>query len=104
VPEAGATQLAASSDLVKEREFIDAARAALARGRPADALAAIEEHAAQYPRGRLAEEREALAVQALVLLGRTDAARARGAQFKRRYPNSLFGSAVERALASLPSP
>jgi hypothetical protein len=41
----------------EERVLVDTARTALARGREADALTAIEEHARQFPRGRLAEER-----------------------------------------------
>jgi hypothetical protein len=92
----------AASDLAKEGEYIETARVALARGRAADALQAIEEHAARFPHGRLVEEREALAVQALVLAGEAGAAQARAARFHHAYPDSVFGPAVDRALA--PSP
>jgi hypothetical protein len=92
---------APASDLPKEQALIDTARAALARGRGSDALAATDAHAARFPRGALAEEREALAVQALVLDGKPDAARARAAQFHRRYPSSIFRPAVERAISGL---
>jgi hypothetical protein len=87
-----------ASDLAKEGEFIDAAREALAHRRPADALTAIEEHDAKYPHGRLAEERDALRVQALVLVGKTDAAHERAASFYRAYPDSIFRAAIEQAL------
>lgn len=98
-PIASSSSNAPASDLAKEQALIDTARAALARGRGADALAAVEAHASRYPRGALAEEREALAVQALVVDGKPDAARARAAQFHRRYPSSIFGGAVDRALS-----
>lgn len=85
----------------EERALVDTARTALARGRSADALTAIEEHTRRFPRGRLAEEREALAVQALALTGDRAGALARAARFRRAYPNSIFGSAVDRAVDPL---
>lgn len=77
---------------------MDTARTALARGRAVDALAAADEHTRRFPRGRLAEEREALAIQALALSGERAGALARAARFRRAYPNSIFGSAVDRAV------
>ncbi len=94
----------AASSLAKEGEYIETARVALARGRATDALQAIEEHAARFPHGRLVEEREALAVQALVLAGQAGAAQARAARFHQAYPDSVFGPAVDRALAPSPPP
>jgi hypothetical protein len=87
-----------SSSLQKEQELIDTARGALARGRADDALAATEAHAKRFPRGALAEEREALAIQALVLEGNVDAARTRATAFRASYPQSIFRLAVDRAL------
>jgi TolA-binding protein len=92
-------QVAASpSSLAAERDLVDTARAALSRGRANDALAAVQTHASRFPNGALAEEREALAVQALVIAGRVEAARERGAKFHRRYPKSIFGSSVDAIL------
>ncbi|HVH41415.1 MAG TPA: hypothetical protein VM925_03700 [Labilithrix sp.] len=88
-----------ASDLAKEQELIDTARVALARHRGNDALEATQRHAQRFPHGVLSEEREALAIQALVAEGQLDAARARAEQFKRRYPQSIFGPSVDRALA-----
>ena len=87
----------AIGDLAKEQELVDTARGALARGRAAEAMVAAERHAARFPNGALAEEREALAVQALALDGRSDEARLRAARFTAKYPRSIFRAAVERA-------
>lgn len=87
------------SDVNEERALIDTARSALARGLAEGALAATEQHASRFPRGRLAEEREALAVQALSLAGDRTAAEARATRFRRSFPSSIFRSAVDRAVA-----
>jgi hypothetical protein len=84
-----------------ERALIDTARTALARGLPSDALSATELHSTRFPRGRLAEEREAIAVQALVSKGDAIAARARADRFRRTFPDSIFRAAVDSAIASL---
>lgn len=83
------------SELAAEQSLIDTARAALARGRGEDALHAADEHAQRFPRGSLAEERETLAIQALLLIGRRADAEARAQRFHRLYPESLYGSAVD---------
>jgi hypothetical protein len=91
------------ADLVRERELLDAARAALARGRAQDAMDYAERHARLWPRGALTEERELLAIQALVVLDATGRrARDRAERFRREYPNSILTSAVDAALESAP--
>jgi hypothetical protein len=85
-------------DLSRERAIIEQARMASARQDPAGALSALSEHARIFPAGRLAEEREALAVGALVDLGRFAEARERGGRFKKRYPASVFLPAVDAVL------
>lgn len=85
-------------DLSRERAMIDRARMASARHDLAGALGALEEHARLFPSGRLAEEREALAVGVLADLGHLVEARARSARFKKRYPTSVFLPAVDAAL------
>jgi hypothetical protein len=87
--------------LAAESKLLDVARTSLAHGEADHALAAVDRHAAQFPRGMLSEEREALAVKALALAGDGESARARAAQFRARYPESLFLPAVEAALRSL---
>jgi outer membrane protein assembly factor BamD (BamD/ComL family) len=81
-------------DLAAERAALDVARTALGRGDGANALAACDDHSRKYPRGALAEEREAIAVQALVLEHRGDDARARAERFRKTHPRSILLPAV----------
>jgi len=88
--------------LAAERALIDVARRAVGAGDGAAAMAAVSRHERTFPWGLLREEREALAIRALVLLGRVGEARARVAEFRARYPGSLMAPAVDRAVASAP--
>ena len=91
-----------SSSLAAERSLIDAGRSALGAGDAAKALTLFDEHARRYPRGQLGEEREALSIQTLAVLGRFDEARARAARFRQLNPHSLFLPAVDASLSSFP--
>jgi hypothetical protein len=64
----------------------------------------LDEHAKRYPHGVLAEEREALAIQALARSGRFIDAQERAAQFRKAFPTSLMMPAVEDALDAAGSP
>ncbi len=86
---------AARGDLTRERELLDAARAALSHGRPGDALAAAERHAAQWPRGYLGEEREVVIIQALAALGRRGEAEQRADRYRKTHPKSLLLPSVD---------
>ncbi|AGP35604.1 hypothetical protein [Sorangium cellulosum] len=90
-----------NDDLVRESNLVDQSRAALAQD-PAAALAALARHEADFPRGRLAEEREFIAIRALMRLGRADEARARAAAFVARYPSSSFAEPVRRIVSATP--
>ncbi|MDP1823450.1 MAG: hypothetical protein Q8L48_09415 [Archangium sp.] len=81
-----------------ERLLIEQATAALSRGNAAQALEACTQHAAQFREGQLAEERESLAIRALLRLGRRDEAETRAAAFRGRYPEGLLLDVVEKAL------
>jgi hypothetical protein len=85
-----------------ERSILEQARTALTRGNSAAALDALDRHQRDFPDGDLVEEREALAVQALVVGHEYDEARARGEKFKSRFHNSILMPAVEAALATMP--
>jgi hypothetical protein len=89
-----------SSDasLAAERALIEQARTALGRGKPDDCLSAVDEHARRFPHGQLAEEREALAVQALAQTGRVADARRRAGAFHLNFPHSLLRPAVDAAV------
>lgn len=90
------------SDLKGERALLDGARSAFARGDAKVTLSLIDLHTQRFPSGSLVEEREALAVKALVAAGRFEDARARGVRFHARFPTSLLRPAVDNALASIP--
>ncbi|MBL8717471.1 MAG: outer membrane protein assembly factor BamD [Myxococcales bacterium] len=85
-----------------EAKLVEMARTALVRGSASDALAALDLHAARHPNGERAEEREALAVQALVKAGRADDAKARAERFRKSFPGSIYLGAVNASIASLP--
>ena len=85
-------------ELADERAAVDMARSALARGEPAQALLAIDALAKRLPRGQLAEERESLAVEALMAAGQVEEAKARAAKFRADFPQSMLLPAVDAAL------
>jgi hypothetical protein len=89
-------------ELAAERALIETARTAAQRGAGQATLEALAAHAERFPRGRLAEERESLWVEALVEAGRYPEARQRAARFHARFPSSLLGAAVDAALRSIP--
>ncbi len=88
------------SQLDAERGLLDVARAALVRGDSSAALEALDQHARTFAHALLAEERDALYVQALARAGRYEEARARAEAFRRTAPTSLLLPAVEAATAS----
>ncbi|MBK8170571.1 MAG: hypothetical protein IPK60_09530 [Sandaracinaceae bacterium] len=90
---------ARAATLAREREIIDVARAALVHGHADGALQALERHRVQFPAGQLAEERDALRVQALARFGRVEQAHSAARQFHANYPTSLFAPAVDAAVA-----
>jgi TolA-binding protein len=77
-------------DLARERAALEVARTAIGRGQSASALQALAQHAREFPRGQLGEEREALWIQALLGSGQAAEARARAARFRARYPKSMM--------------
>lgn len=89
---------------VRERELIEQARRALATRSAGRAIALLDEHAAELPDGDLAEEREALMIQALAIVRNPLAASARARAFRTTYPNSIFRDVVDAAAPATPSP
>ncbi len=85
-----------------ERTLLDVARGAIEREDGAAALAATAEHERKYPRGVLVQEREAMAVRALALLGRMTEARARVEAFRERFPDSMLLPALESSVGTAP--
>jgi hypothetical protein len=89
-----------TSELARERALLDLARKSSAQGDAASALQTAELHRSQFPKGRLAEEREALAIRALSTLGRSVEARERAQAFRAAYPNSFLAGIVEPAASA----
>ena len=83
----------------QEPQILAAAIQALKGGDPKAALRALDRHRRLYPRGAQIEERERLAIKALLALGRVKAARHRLADFKARYPRALNLDRLEASVA-----
>ena len=58
------------------------------RGKPAESLELCRQHETKFASGHFAQEREAVAIEALVYLGRRAEAEARWETFRSRYPTS----------------
>jgi hypothetical protein len=71
-----------------EVALLDRARAALAAGSPEVALAWVDEHAREFPRGSLTDAREGTRVDALCLQGRTLAAESAAQRLLAQRPDS----------------
>ena len=84
--------------LAAERALLEMGRTALARGQAESAYKVMVEHEQRFPHGRLAEERDAIRIQALASLGQLDAAGLLADTFAKAYPHSLLRPAVEQAL------
>lgn len=87
--------VAPESTLAAELALLRPARSSA----PAQALALLDEHARRYPRGVLAEERQAQRIVALCGLGRRDEATTALAAFERAYPQSPHTQRARRACA-----
>jgi len=83
--------------VAEEAALLRAASGALARGDSGAALARLDEHAARFPRGALAEERQAGRVFALCADGRSQEARALASTFVAANPRSPLVSRVRGA-------
>lgn len=95
---APATEPAAPVDtLAAEVASLDAARAVLGSA-PARALHLADAHAAAVPDATLSAERELIAIDALLRLGRRAEARARADRLRTRYPGGLYESRLSALL------
>ena len=82
-----------------EIELIDRAQRALAH-QPSVAQKWVEEHMRRFPEGTFVQEREAVAIEALVREGRMVEAGTRGAQFRARFPESAYLRRIDTWLRS----
>lgn len=84
-----------------EASFLRRAQSSL-NSNPTRALALADEHPSRFPAGVLAQEREVIAIDALVKLHRTAEARTRAAAFRTRYPSSAHLGRVLSAVGDMP--
>jgi outer membrane protein assembly factor BamD (BamD/ComL family) len=85
----------AAPNPAEEVKLLERAQDALRSGRHAEALSLCNEHTKSFPNGMLAQEREVIAVEALVKTGRTAEAKARADAFKKRFPGSSHARRVD---------
>jgi hypothetical protein len=97
-PSAEPADDAGAVDDETETQLLQRTLDALGRS-PAEALTLTALHQRRFPGGSLAQEREVLAVDALIRLGRRDEARARAARFVESYPRSAHRRRLEALLA-----
>jgi len=95
-PSARAEQRVKSGGLLAERLLIESATEALTRGDSSSAIATLQRHAREFPKGQLVQEREALMVQALRASGDETSAQERAKDFKRKFPGSLQQGTVDK--------
>jgi hypothetical protein len=89
----------AIAELRSELQLLTRARHVV-RSSPSRAIALTAEHAERYPAGTFAEEREVIAVEALVRLGQREQAAARARAFGARFPQSAHRQRIEDVLAA----
>ena len=82
--------------------LVDAADTQLRAGKPKAALAVVREHERRCPTGALVQERERIAIEALVQLGRIDQARGRARAFEERFPSSPHVGRIRQILERHP--
>jgi hypothetical protein len=81
-----------------EARLLLLAHEALVAGDSMACLTWVSEHQRTFPTGALAEERELLAIEALVKAGQEGRARARARAFHALYPSSAYTGRVDSAL------
>ncbi|WP_437774568.1 hypothetical protein [Sorangium sp. So ce1097] len=93
-PSASPASAGAAGEAGTEVELLHRAQDALAADAGA-ALALTAEHARRFPTGALGQEREIIAIRALLALGRGAEARARAASLLERFPGSAYRGRLE---------
>lgn len=86
------------ADAPTEISLVRGAMSALGSS-PASALAQADQHARLYPHGALADDREVIAIDALVRLGRRGDAEERAGRFRTERPGSPSIRRIDRILA-----
>lgn len=100
-PAAPAREISKSAVEIREEvALLSKAQAALSRGRPQEALEALSEHAARFPRGALAEERGATRARTLCALGRKQEAESELKRMEKVNPASAYLARARESCAA----
>ena len=89
-----------ASELANQIALVDAARAALAGGDSARALASVRDYQSGYPSGTFKPEVAAIKIEALLKLGRKTEARALAERFSANYGPGPLADRVTRLLGA----
>lgn len=92
---------APSSHLASEQRLVETARAAIARGRFEDGLEVLARCRRLFPHGSLAEERDALNIEALLRAHEDVEGQRQLAAFESAYPASLYRGRLARLAREL---
>ena len=90
--------LSSSGAVEDEVPLLERANRALASA-PTQALALTNDHARRFPDSAMDQERELIAITALVRLNRQDQAQARAERFTRQHPGSVYRRQIEAVIA-----
>jgi len=83
--------------IADEARLLEQARSALSSN-PARAMDLVERHQQMYPNGQMGSERELIAVDALVRLGRQAEAERRAAPYLQQTTDSLYARRLRQLL------
>jgi hypothetical protein len=97
-------QRVAEESLREEVRLIDGARAALRRRSASEALAALDRHSREFPRGVLNLEASVLRVEALLLSGDRDRAELLGRAIAAKQPNGPYAVRIRDLLGGSINP
>ena len=100
LPRARADTEVGAEGLAQQQTLLDNGRLALRNGDANAALHAMELHRRRFVRTAFEEERQAVAIKALVMLGEFDAAREKLRQFERAFPKSLLIASLRASARS----
>jgi hypothetical protein len=96
-PSQPASAPSVSAEAVTELSLLRQAQVALV-ARPREAYALTQQHRAKYPRGQFAEERDAIAIQALLRIGERDVALDLAERFVAAHPSSAHAHTFRELL------
>ncbi|MBX7113266.1 MAG: hypothetical protein K1X64_02945 [Myxococcaceae bacterium] len=94
--------MAKSDSLSEEAALIEQARTALLKNDLPAALAALTQHHATFPSGRMVEERDVMMIQVLLGQGRDAQARAAADRFRHEHPSSLLRPTLDALFEQAP--